>query len=294
MEEDLRSVLWASKTYEVHPKRLAKLLAMRGFMRSGPGEVARFAFTVEAAAYLQDLSTAMSLNQAAIYINAPRPHDRLLVEAGHLAPFIVGGVGGIKDHAFARRDLDGFLERLLAPARGRALAALIPIQGAMKRASCSAMEIVGLVLSGRLERLAVDPAERGYLSLLVDPEEIKLLVQLGSHGGLSLREVEKRLGTTTAVVSALIAGGHLPSQQGINPVKRQPQTVVTEEALQRFSELYVSLHELARIRQSNPGNLKRELAGRGVEPALGNVPASFYTRSSLAEISASALPDPSD
>jgi hypothetical protein len=251
--------------------------------------VARFVWTPDAAQFLDDLSSAMSLKQAAVYINAPRPHDRLLLDAEILIPFVRGGADGIKDHAFSRRDLDAFLGRLLAGAEEGSADGLENLLGAARKANCSAMEIVRLVLDNRLQHRRLDCTATGYLSLLVDPSEVIELVRLPEHGGLSLREVERELGTTTAVVSALIEGGHLASDRRINPVKRQPQTVVYPESLAAFRRIYVSLHDLAIVGHQNPGALKRQLADAGIASALPGLPATFYRRAEIKARAESAL-----
>lgn len=291
MPDDIRSVLWASQQYGIHPKRLGKLLTQRGYLIGSDDRVLRFTWSPEAASFLDDLSSAIPLSMAASYINAPRPHDRLLLDAGHLVPFVRGGVDGIKDHAFLRRDLDVFLNRLFAGVKPGAIEGLVQLPSAAKRASCSAMEIVGLVLDGKLRHLGKDPLSKGYLALFVDPDEVLGLVRLSDHGGLSLREVEQQLGTNTAVVTALIAGGHLPAETRTNPVKRQPQTVVYPEVLATFKQTYVSLHELAVAGHHNPGALKRELEVAGITPALPGLPATFYLRSQV-EPQADPVPEP--
>jgi hypothetical protein len=134
------------------------------------------------------------------------------------------------------RDLDVFLGRLLAGAfdAGAEDGSLVPIPTAVKRASCSAMEIVRLILDRKLTRVMRRPDAAGYPSVLVDPEEVKPFVQGQADGSLSLREVERRLVTATRVVKALIEHGHLPSHVEINPVNRCPRQVVKQDDLDAF------------------------------------------------------------
>jgi hypothetical protein len=142
------------------------------------------------------------------------------------------------------RDLNVFLGRLLAGASdaGADDGSLVPIPTAAKRASCSAMEIVRLILDRKLVRVMRRPDAAGYLSVLVDPEEIKPFVQGQADGSLSLREVERRLVTATRVIKALIEHGHLPSHVEINPVNRCPRQVVKQDDLNAFMSRYAILH----------------------------------------------------
>lgn len=288
-EAEIRSVLWASKQYGVHPKRLAKLMAQKHYLIEGGDRVARFKMSAEAAGFLEKLSGAMSLGEAATYINAPRPHDRLLLEAGILVPFVRGGVDGIKDHAFAKVDLDALLASLLNGALEGKVDGMENLLGAAKKANCSAVEIVHLLLDGQLQQRRRDPSASWFMSLLVDPGEVLELVRLPDHGGLSLRAVEKELGTNTAVVSALIESGHLASDRRVNSIKRQPQTVVYPAVLAAFKQTYVSLHDLAISGHHNPGALRRDLDAAGILPALPGLPASFYLR---AQVEPQAVPTP--
>jgi len=113
----LHSVRSASLEMDVHPKRLRKLLHAAGHVPSESLDLSDSWVMFDAQAtrgFLERVSEAMTLGQAAEYLNVPRPHDRLLFEAGFIVPFVRGGKGSIKDHAFAKRDLDAFLGRLLA------------------------------------------------------------------------------------------------------------------------------------------------------------------------------------
>jgi hypothetical protein len=281
----LHSVRSASLETGAHPKRLRKLLHAAGHV---PVEALalsdeRITFdAAEARGFLERVSETMSLKQAGEYLNAPRPHERLLFEAGFVEPFVRGGTETLKDHAFARRDLDAFLGRLLANASeadagdGR----LMPIPTAAKWACCSAMEIVRLVLDRKLARVGRRTDAAGYLSVLVDPREVQPFVQGQADGSLSLREVEQRLGTTTRVVKALIEHGHLPSRVETNPVNRCPRQVVGQEDLDAFMGRYVTLHVAAKEQGVYHRRLKSSLDEAGVGPAFDptTVHATFFER----------------
>jgi hypothetical protein len=236
--------------------------------------------------FLERVTGMMSLEQVRDYLNAPRPHDRMLFEAGFIRPFVVGGTDVLNDHAFARRDLDAFLERLLLDATdAEADDALLPIPAAAKRACCSAMEIVGLILDRKLSGVRRRADVAGYLSVLVDPGEVKPFVQGQADGSLSLREVERRLGSSTAVVKALTEMGHLPSRIAVNPVNRCPQRVVHADDLAHFMRRLVSLHALAVETGIHFRQLAKMLDGAGIEPAFepDTVRARFYERRDVAE-----------
>ncbi|MBL0405303.1 TniQ family protein [Microvirga aerilata] len=288
----LHSVGSAARETGAHPKRLRKLLHAAGYVSSEAMSLSDSWVTFDAESardFLEWVSEAMTLTEAGEYLNAPRPHERLLFEAGFIVPFVRGGTDILKDHAFAQQDLHAFLKRLLAdaPDAGPDDGALVPIPSAAKRASCSAMEIVRLILDRKLARVRRRADVAGYLSVLVDPEEVKPLVQGQADGSLSLREVEQRLVTTTRVVKALIKHGHLPSRVEINPVNRCSRQVVRQDDLEAFMDRYVTLHVAAKERGIHFRKLRSALDEAGArsafDPAL--VHASFYDRKYITGLS---------
>lgn len=289
------SVHSAALEYGAHPKRLRKLLYAAGYISEEDLALSNERVVFDAATvrpFLERVAGAMSLSEAARYLNIPRPHDRLLLEAGYLRPFILGGTETFKDHAFARQDLDAFLATLTARVSDEARAGLVAIPQAAKNADCSATEIVALILDSRLSRVGRDTRTAGYLSVLVDPDEIKPLVRWPDHDGLSLREVEKALGTSTRVVKALTAGGHLPTTTVINPVKRNVQSVVLKSEIEAFAARFISLSAVAREHGWAMRKLKPALRQAGITPCFdpGEVHASFYEREAIRTWLASIAP----
>jgi hypothetical protein len=287
----LHSVRSASLETGAHPKRLRKLLHAAGHvsLESLALSDERVMFdALETKDFLARVSEAMNLRQAGEYLNAPRPHERLLVDAGFIQPFVRGGTGSLRDFAFAKRDLDAFLERLLERAsdEGAIDGTLVPILNAAKRACCSSVEIVHLILDLKLTRIGRRSGVAGYLSVLVDPEEVKPFVQRQVNGSLSLREVEQRLRTKTQVVKALIDHGHLPSRVEVNPVNRCPRQVVDTGDLEHFMSQFISLHVAAMVRGVHFRKLKTMLAFSKIDPVFppSEVHAAFYDRNVIANL----------
>jgi len=281
----LHSLRSASLEFGAHPKRLRKLLHAAGVIGrdSLPLSDDRILFdAAEAQHFLERIGDAMPLKEAGKYINAPRPQERLLLEAGFIEPFIRGGTEQLKDHAFAKQDLDSFLDRLLAGAveidqDGRSM---LPIPDAARRANCAAMQIVRLIFDGALEHVGRRPDVAGYLSVLVDPEDVKSHVRGPDLQGLNLRSVERLMRVSTATLKALIKGNHLPSSQMLNPVNRCPQTYVREADLEEFMDRYASIDVLAREHGTRGHLLRPRLDAMKIHPAfvLTEIDLAFYDR----------------
>lgn len=295
----LHSIHSAHVETGAHPKRLRKVLHAVGliseehFHRSDERTLFR---AEDAKFYLDRIEESMSLNQVRTYINAPRPVDRLLFEAGILKPWLQGGTEVFKDHAFAKRDLDDFLSALTgdaAPATG-AEKTLVPIRHAAKLANSSTPEVVQLILNGRLETVRTDPDVTGFLSVLVDPEEVKSLVRREDHGGYSLREAERKLKTSTRVIKALIEHRHLEAETAINPINRCPQMIIRPHVLDAFMNRYETASSLARRSGLHLRSLMKRLAMLGVAPAFpkDQVPATFYTLDQVRSADPDLAPTP--
>lgn len=226
----------------------------------------------------------MSLKAAGIFLNAPRVQIRMLFEQGFIKPFVVGGKQ-VRSHAFSRSDLEAFLARLLDGAVP--VAALTPdhanLPDAGRQACCSAAEIVKLILDGRLRWVGKLEGETGYLSTIVSVDEVRSCVRLDDHGGISLRQVEKRLQTGTNAVKALIRDGHLPAREAVNPTNRCPQTIVTPGDLADFQATFVSLTEVAKERGVASRAMMRILREAGVGFAFDPdvLEGHFYRRADL-------------
>lgn len=162
-------------------------------------------------------------------------------------PRVSGADHGAADQ-FALEDLDAFLDRLLDGALPVKAAGdgQVSIPDGAKLACCASGEIVRLILDGRLFRKSRLTSERGYMSVLVDIEEVGALVRGPDHGGLTGLEIKDRLSATAKVAAALIKHGHLKTITVINPVNRCPIVVVPVVEVERFAADYVSLFALAK------------------------------------------------
>jgi hypothetical protein len=284
---EMTSIHQLHKQTGLHPKRLRKVLEAAGVLPNGHKGLTddKVKFSSESAARVVEIERqSLSRPEAAEFLNAPRTQMLLLANSRHLKP----GVNAVEAGAnvkYATSDLQDFLERLLKNTESVKSADdnRMNIQAAAKRANCSALTIVDAIIAGSLEWTGRLKSERGYLSVLVDIEEIKAFVRGEDHGGISLARVATRLRTNDYVVKALVENGHLKSSVGINPVNKCPQTIVTESELKRFLKKYVSLHALARENGDSMPVLSELIAAHGIKSAFDErvIKASFYLQSEV-------------
>lgn len=285
----LHSIRTASLELGAHPKRMRKILAARGIIREAlmlePDN--RVLFDAEAIVGLvaEGVFNGMPLAEVSDYINAPRPHPDLLLEAGLITPVVSHGEAGLGDYAFTTKELDRFLNELLQDAEPTPM----PLEGksslltAAKRANCSAIEIVHLILARKLAWVGRLPNVAGYLSVLVDINEIKNLVQKAPLPGFTARNIERELKTSTKVVTALIAQKFFRPFTMTHPINRCPVQIVPRDQLKAFQARFVSLTNLAAERGLHFRIVSAELEAAGVRPALDKETygATFYSRSDL-------------
>jgi hypothetical protein len=221
------------------------------------------------------------------YLNAPRVHTKLLHENGFITPFVPAQKrnANVSRYAFRKADLDDFLSRLLADAQTLAEPTknIQDLPGAAKRANCSVIEIVRLVLDRKLIWIGRRLEVAGYLSLLVQVDEIRRFVRGTETDGLAEHKVIDELKVSWQAVRALVDDGILPTTMVINPVNRCPTRVVLKDDLRAFRATYVTLFQLAKERGIHQLALKKDLVNKGITPALSQerFRASFYRRSEL-------------
>jgi len=231
---------------------------------------------------LAKIASGMSFSDARDFVNAPRVHWNTLLGSGYVKPFVekndAVGVAAI----FARSDMEAFLATLLDKCTlpYEEDDDLLDIVSIRRRALCKFEEIMDLLLAGDLARVSIDPSERALMSLRLSVSEVTSKVRLSEHGGVSLREAEKTLGVTGAVLLKLIDRGYILAEQGINPRNRCPQTIVKTGNLDAFQAKFISLYWLAKHNGLHIRRMKRQLGDAGISAAITaeEVNATFYRR----------------
>lgn len=281
----LHSIRTLSIETKLHPKRLRKLLEAANLLPEGSGDLVDGNCLFDAVrgcqAAREAAAATLSVRKAGVYLNAPRVQRDRLYRAGLIVPRIKAAEHGAADQ-FAPEDLDAFLARLLDGAKPVQAAAdrQVTIPQAAHRSFCMSEDIVRLVLDGKLDRKWKLASERGYMSLLLDLEEVRALVRGPDHGGLTGIAISDRLRVADRVPAALIKHGILKSTTVVNPINRCPTVVVLAAEVERFEREFVSLFAIARQRGQHFMAVKKELQDAGVEPVFNprKIGATFYRR----------------
>ncbi|MGY3582083.1 hypothetical protein ACVIGB_000994 [Bradyrhizobium sp. USDA 4341] len=287
----LHSIRTLSIETKLHPKRLRKLLEAANLLPEGSSDLVDgncLFDAVRGSSVAQEATAAtLSVRQAGEYLNAPRVQRERLYRAGLIVPRIKGAGHGAADQ-FAPEDLDAFLfwpSCSTAPgsSKPRPTAGRVTIPQAAHRAFCMSEDLVRLILDGKVQRKWKLAGERGYMSLLLDLEEVRALVRGPDHGGYTAVALTERLRVADRAAAALIKYRHLKSITVVNPVNRCPTVVVPAAELERFEREFVSLFALARQRGRHFMAVKKAIEHAGVEPVLNpkKIGATFYRRADV-------------
>lgn len=280
----LHSVRTLSTETGLHIKRLRKVLRGAGIIDDAQMRATynNAVFPAEAAeVVVAEAEGALPLQEAGRYLNAPRVHIELLARERFIVPYVAARAFAAYDR-YAKADLDAFLARLLQdavvtdqPPENR-----MPIPSAAKRACCSAADILRLILDHKLHWVGRLASGRGYLSVLVDADEIRGKVRGPEVEGLICRQAAQRLRTTDKVIKALIDAGEIKTFVAVNPVNRCPQVTIPIAEIERFEQTYVSLFMLAEQRGQHFKSVLKALEAQGIAPALDEekIGARFYRR----------------
>ncbi len=282
----VHSIHSAASQYGLHPTVLRKLLLLTNVLDKEAEALSDDHAVFDAVAgdiVINRFLHSVSAEEAAEYLNVERPLKNELLGGKYLPPLVQSRPDCVIHAVYEKSVLDRFLKQLMIDA-SPVLATekdFLPLVEASRRACCGAMEIIDLLLTRRLRKVRLSDGDRGIQAIRVDLKEVRHRVRLADHGGLSLREVESELGTSTGVVKALVANGILKSRTALNPVNRCPQTVVDQEGLAGFKSEFISLARLAGERKIPLRRLKKQLADIPVAFDRNQIGATFFRRSSL-------------
>ncbi|UGV26999.1 hypothetical protein E0H22_15660 [Rhodopseudomonas boonkerdii] len=280
----LHSIRTAAKSYQMHQKRLRKLVLAECGVEDQADKADRdilFDAALAERIFLREASL-LTLKEVENYLNAPRPLASSLSDAGLIRRHAVGE--GTTD-----RYLKSELDQLISSMYAKAVAVAVPgpemcsVSEAAKRTNCTTVEVVRLIRDGGLDRVQhVHGKTSGILDLLVDVEEVRLRTRLPELDGLLPLDAARLLRTNQDVVKKLIKLGELQTITQKHPIKRNPINIVQTEEIKRFQRQYVSLFSLARERDIGLPKLKRQLAEIGIQPAFRDeLGATFYRRSDV-------------
>ncbi|MFC2970195.1 TniQ family protein [Acidimangrovimonas pyrenivorans] len=289
------SVCSLSKATGLHPKTLNRALSRAGLLSIENEDTidnSACADASEAEALALRIRNSLPIKRVPEYLNCNRTQAQALVRQGivrQLCPDL-GDRGGVLT-GVAIDELETFLVRFRT--RGQAVAVasdgMLDLIAASEIARLPVVDIVQLVLDGKLERLELLPEELRFRSVLVDPDEVReVSSKNGEDLGFAQDKVASLFGLTSSHVNALRTQCDDTGRPFLNgtPLANARGTIrfrYASEEVERFAQDYVSLVELAENQGKTPREVKKELLDQGIAPIaeLSRLPRDYYRRVDL-------------
>ena len=280
------SVRSASIEYGLHPTTLRKHLTDIGILDGDAAALPqdRSLFDAEAhAPFLEQLVEAMPRKAAQRYLGLSRTLTGL-INPPFVQP-VTHGKYGCLENLFTKSALDAFQYRMTSSALplSESDIGLVSIGTAARKAQRNMVDIVHLLLDGRLNTVRRRPDQSPIRGLMVDPVEVRELLSPASEM-LTMREVKKHLRSSWGVVRRLVRYKVLPSSIVRHP--HRETLVVSRSDLAAFDAAFASVHVLAQQIGRHGKWLLFRLRQRGIEPEFdpAEVGTEFYRRALIEPI----------
>lgn len=287
------SVTSASRELGVSQRVLKSILQAKGIVGIAAATLPADKVTFDAGSadeLLRDAKEIVSFQEARDLLGLPMNSKRAFRDSCLLVPWHTVGSDRPRAHMFRRSDVESFANRVRSAGDPRLGGDpdLLDVIAAARATTSTSVSIVALALEGRLRRVGLRQHAKPWLSLLVDPVELKALMQRRDTGYRSLRETSKLIGITPKTVTRLVRVGALRTVSVKHPVLNRATPIVTDEELDRFRDTYASLGELAMGLGTNGRGLRLRFAAVGIEPAFPADEIGFflYRRSDLQRFNA--------
>ncbi len=276
-ERRRHSVASLAKRTKLHPRTLNRALVTGGVLPEGdPDRVDGFlSFDAAAGEALADrIFEAVPVAQVPALLGCNRRQAEMLARGG-----LLGGsmsAPGTMLHMPAAVDLKSFTDSFLGsanlvPRRG---AGMTDVIAAAKVSRWPVVDIVRLVLDGGLDRVERDHARREFRAVLVDPEEVRRVLETRqARGRLTIGEAAARLDLRPGGIRALMSAPDRDGRPFLPAFTEKngngaPRYFFDASDLDRYAAAHVDLDEISREKGVVPKILRGRLSAAGIEPIL--------------------------
>ncbi|WP_265502701.1 TniQ family protein [Paracoccus beibuensis] len=259
-----------SKLSGVHPKTLRNALALAGLIpdRSVTGGEALFD-AKEGVRVVDELADAVTQLHLPAYMNATRSQVIILVEGGFLKRMMDVGSSARASSSISKREVHAFLDSISRDVQVVDVlpAGVWPINKATQKARVTTEEVIRLLQNGALKNVYRVKGEEGYLSIQVDPEEIKEhFVPDPETTPLGVHLTAKALGMSGAAVKAFLLEGLIETATLSEGASETKLNGIMPEAVRHFKRTYVGLMQLGQELGMHHMTLKNALRDLGIKP----------------------------
>ncbi|ODT67016.1 MAG: hypothetical protein ABS75_25905 [Pelagibacterium sp. SCN 63-23] len=283
-ERKIHSIGSASSAYGINPATMRTRLMRLGAISNqlpGQGDQSTVFDAVALAEQLKLMQSSMSRTDALEYLNLIRPVGEAILAPEFIPHVHVPGAKGHRSKGYLKVDLDEFVGKLVAGAvKPQQNKGLVPVREAVISARTPLIDIVRMILGGKLDRVGHNKSETGFAGILVDPDEVMAITHALPPGRLSIPVAAATFSYSYPLFLSLISAGVIPSEDGRNSVTGLPRRTVAVEDLKAFSAKYISMSSLSAKLKMDPRLVKSAALKAGVKPAFQKplVKGMFYLR----------------
>jgi len=280
----LHSIFTGAKAHKVDPHRLIKLLIQTNKLSPSVThlpmqQVILAADDVNAAAKI--LNGVATIAEARTLLSADRAHLEALARTEILMPRTQTGQDDGVLRWYARTDIEDVLERVNVVAGANSdWAGLVDVDIAARKIRRSLDDVLTVYFEGSLKRVAMT-SPGGIAGIRVDVEELSRILRSVNRGSLTLRQAARELGVSDYTLDALIAEGHLSTEQRRRAGEKKIQTVVARDEIERFDSQFISAWAYAKAIGLPMRGLEKLVGGAAPAFDKKRVRVLFYRRSDL-------------
>ncbi|MDK4733961.1 TniQ family protein [Rhizobium sp. CNPSo 3490] len=251
-------------------RRILVELGHIGSLRQSKGDrYVRKTAADEAVAAIRDMATR---EETAAILGLPSRTVKRLISDGMIAPVLKSADAGERGYRlldrYSRRAVADLRDRLLARARPEFPTEWTNLTMAARKAGLRLVDVLEMVLDGRLRNLGKSPNEDGVASLRFDVREIESLIAVTGEVYVERSEVCRRLLLKAEAFAFLVRTGDIKAEQRQLRVARAPTWVMTEADFKEFDARYVTFSRLSKEIRVGSRGLGKILAERGASLAF--------------------------
>lgn len=281
-----------AKKSGLHRKTLQGALALAGLIPEKTSKGGDAVFDAEDGERLvEKIRDAVTQRHLPAYMNATRGQVLRLIEGGFLRRMMDGGSVARASASISKKDVHAFLNSISRNAEVVDVlpAGVWPINKATQEARVTTDKVIKLLQGGALRNVFRVDGQHGYLSIHVDPEEIKGHFVLDPETTpLGSSAVGKSLVMTRQAVRKCALAGLIDTVAPAGTDKAPNQVRMMPEAVRRFQDTYVGLMQMGEETGVHHRTLNKALKRLGVKPVSdpsilkmklfrrADIPADFY------------------
>lgn len=220
-------------------------------------------------ARMRDLIT---LEDAAEILGVARARALALARDGFFQPAFRGGDAKEQRYRlldrYSRSEMIQLRNRLIERAQPNFPECWTPIANVVKRAGLRYLDLLTLVLEGRIGNLGMADEHAGVSGLRFDMKEVEQAAEQPTDGMLGRVEICSRLRLTAEAFAFLVREGHLRAEQKQLRSARVPAWVMTKADFEEFNTRYVTYALLSKETGIGVRGLARVLQEKGAQLAF--------------------------